>query len=156
MFSNYFKNFLSIFLKKILFRVNLLKIQVFKNIYFVFTIIICICLCNLLSYPIFAEEICHPADTNQDWKITKQEFDAYNKAWSGKKSWPNAPVPIPINYLTRAGYLVTQGEAYHYEDENAPLCWKKGKILKPFDTFTNSIGMTFVLLPSGTFMMGSP
>jgi len=43
-----------------------------------------------------AEELYHPADTNQDWKLTSQEFEAYNTAWRKKQSWPAGPVPIQM------------------------------------------------------------
>jgi len=55
----------------------------------------------------FAEDVPHPADTNKDFKLTTAEFNAYNTAWLKKQSWPEGPSPVPMDYLTRAGFLVT-------------------------------------------------
>ena len=128
----------------------------FLNLQYCSICLFFIILCLFFSYSIYAEEIYHPADINQDWEITQQEFNDYNNAWKQRKTWSIEPYNIPVQYLTRAGYIVTSGGGYHWDKANIPYCWKKGKILKPFDTFTNSIGMTFVLLPSGSFKMGSP
>jgi formylglycine-generating enzyme required for sulfatase activity len=98
-----------------------------------------------------AEEY-HPADTNQDWQITTQEFQAYNQAWQQNKSWPEGPVPIPLSDLTRAAYLLSHGGDYSY-DESASGALRWVIVIKPL---TNSIGMIFVYIAPGTFMMGSP
>ena len=99
-----------------------------------------------------AEDQYHPADTNHDWKITAQEFQAYNQAWQQKQSWPEGPVPILMDDVTRAGYLVSFGEYYFYdESKSGALQWISG--IKPK---TNFLDMTFVYIPPGTFMMGSP
>jgi len=67
----------------------------------------------------------HPADINQDWEISGQEFDVYNKAWKNKESWPLEPNPIPMDYVTRAGFIMTAGQRYKYDDtkENT-LIWQ--------------------------------
>ena len=72
-----------------------------------------------------AQENFHPADTNQDWKISGQEFDAYNKAWQNKENWPVEPNPIPMDYVTRAGFIMSGGQRYKYDDtkENT-LIWQ--------------------------------
>jgi len=100
-----------------------------------------------------AQDNFHPADTNQDWKINGQEFDAYNKAWKNKDSWPVGSNPIPMDYVTRAGFLFSVAEDYYFdESQSGSLRWKGNK----FKSITNSIGMTFSYIPPGTFMMGSP
>ena len=72
-----------------------------------------------------AQDNFHPADTNQDWKISGQEFDAYNKAWQNKENWPVEPNPIPMDYVTRAGYIMSKGQRYKYDEtkENT-LIWQ--------------------------------
>jgi formylglycine-generating enzyme required for sulfatase activity len=100
----------------------------------------------------YAEEGFHPADTNQDWQITAQEFQAYNQAWQQNQSWPQGTVPIPLTDLTRAAYLLSNGGNYFYDDSKTDaLRWVSGT--KPI---TNTLGMTFVYIAPGTFMMGSP
>ena len=32
----------------------------------------------------YSQGIFHPADKNQDWKISPQEFETYNNAWKNK------------------------------------------------------------------------
>jgi hypothetical protein len=72
-----------------------------------------------------AQDNFHPADTNQDWKISGIEFDAYNKAWQNKENWPVGPNPIPMDYVTRAGFLMSGGQRYKYDNtkENT-LTWQ--------------------------------
>ncbi|ETR65200.1 MAG: hypothetical protein OMM_14648, partial [Candidatus Magnetoglobus multicellularis str. Araruama] len=98
----------------------------------------------------YAEEAFHPADTNQDWQISAQEFQAYNQAWQQNQSWPHGTVPIPLTDLTRAAFLLSNGGNYFYDDSKTDaLRWVSGK--KPI---TNTLGMTFVDIAPGTFMMG--
>jgi hypothetical protein len=75
----------------------------------------------------------HPADTNAAFVITAAEFNAYAAAWKNGLSWALAPAsapnpnPIPANYLTRAGYLMTNGPAYHNDGSARPTNWKPGQ-----------------------------
>ena len=72
----------------------------------------------------------HPADTNGTFVITAGEFAAYAAAWKSGQSWTNAPPsapnpnPIPANYVTRAGYLMTNGGAYTNDGSARPTNWK--------------------------------
>ena len=66
----------------------------------------------------------HPADTDNNFVITPAEFYAYAAAWQNGQTWTNAPNPIPANYLTRAGYLMTNGGAYYNNGSARPLNWK--------------------------------
>ncbi len=67
----------------------------------------------------------HPADTNQAWTITAGEFAAYAAAWKSGQGWSNAPPnPIPANYVTRAGFLMTNGGAYYNDGSTRPVNWK--------------------------------
>jgi hypothetical protein len=72
----------------------------------------------------------HPADTNATFVITGGEFNAYAAAWKAGQSWTNAPAsapnpnPIPANYLTRAGYLLSNGGAYTNDGSARPTNWK--------------------------------
>jgi hypothetical protein len=70
----------------------------------------------------------HPADNNpQDWRISIAEVTAYGNCWKTGCTWPNPPNPVPIEYVTRAGYLWKNGEVYHYDPAQAcPSCWVPG------------------------------
>jgi formylglycine-generating enzyme required for sulfatase activity len=110
-------------------------------------------LITLLIFPgiMSAQEIFHPADTNQDKKLSKQEFDTYNQAWQNKQTWKNSN-RIKMDDVTRAGYLFSFGEDYYFdENETKSLQWKSKRGI-----ITNSIGMNFVYIFPGTFIMGSP
>jgi len=78
----------------------------------------------------FSQDNFHPADTNHDWRITGHEFDAYNNAWRNKEKWPEDPNPIPMDYVTRAGYLVSSGQKYKYDEtkENT-LIWQHAPLM---------------------------
>ena len=126
----------------------------------------------------------HPADTNKDWQISYEEFQAYDTAWKYNKDWPEAPNPIPGLYAARAGFLYKTGNCYNVGNADAPLKWDSDRdcdrsvdsidecpdnpnkmlsgicgcnleegICRPY---TNSIGMNFVYIKAGKFMMGSP
>jgi hypothetical protein len=65
----------------------------------------------------------HPADTNRSATILIGEMTAYGAAWKSGSTWSVGPVPIPISYITRAGYLWKGGEAYHYDRTVDPTIW---------------------------------
>ena len=74
----------------------------------------------------------HPADTNGASRITINEVTAYGAAWQQGSNWPIPPNPIPINYVTRAGYLWRNGECYSYDASSSPpLCWVSTPCPKP-------------------------
>jgi len=140
----------------------------------------------MLLYPFTGQTTSyHPADTNQDWQISLEEFNAYNTAWRNSTDWPKAPAAIPDNYVVRAGYLHKKARCYHETTGNPPMQWDSDQDCDqmvdfedacPNDPnkiepgycgcgiseddcnphFTNSIGMTFVSIKPGTFLMGSP
>ena len=68
---------------------------------------------------------CHPADVNNDWVITLDEVTNYAASWKAGASWPKAPNPIHIDYVTRCGYL-QKLHAGKYENKGGgkPLCWE--------------------------------
>ena len=68
----------------------------------------------------------HPADTNASFVITPGEYYAYAAAWKAGQSWTNGPNPISADYVTRAGYLMTNGGAYHNDGSARPVNWKVG------------------------------
>ncbi len=72
----------------------------------------------------FTTNVFHPADVNGDWVISPAEFNAYALAWKNAQPWTNGPSPISANYLTRAGYLMTNGGAYHNDGSARPVNWK--------------------------------
>ena len=65
----------------------------------------------------------HPADTNGDNEISKDEFDAYNAAWRGNAVWESAPSIIPIDFVSRAGYLLQSGGKYENIGVGKPATW---------------------------------
>jgi formylglycine-generating enzyme required for sulfatase activity len=136
----------------------------------------------IINLPVYASTY-HPADTNKDWQISQAEFQAYNTAWKHSQNWPEPPNPIPGLYAARAGYLYKKGNCYHVGNADAPMKWMSdmdcdGSVdiedkcpedpnkIEPglcgcgtpetMCPFTNSLGMSFVKIEPGTFMMGSP
>lgn len=68
----------------------------------------------------------HPADLNPDNSaIDMAELTAYAAAWKEGNAWPAGPVPIPLSYVTRAGFLWKHGEKYTCQPEAGlpPQCW---------------------------------
>jgi hypothetical protein len=65
----------------------------------------------------------HPADSNGDQSISQAEFDAYNTAWRTNDTWPTAPSIIPIDFVTRAGYILQKGGAYKNIGVGKPATW---------------------------------
>lgn len=65
-----------------------------------------------------------PADSNRDFKLVISEVTAYGAAWKRGTVWATLPNPIPIGYVTRAGYLWRSGETYKRDNTLAcPRCW---------------------------------
>jgi hypothetical protein len=62
----------------------------------------------------------HPADTDRDYRMAINEVTAYGSAWKTGQTWPTPPNPIPIEYVTNAGYLWRMGEVYHYDGSVTP------------------------------------
>jgi hypothetical protein len=71
----------------------------------------------------YSPQIIHPADTNKDWKIEAFEFEAYDNAWKNGAEWPGGPNPIPVSFVTRAGYIYVQGGFYQNAGGDEPGCW---------------------------------
>jgi hypothetical protein len=65
----------------------------------------------------------HPADTNGDGAISQNEFEEYNAAWRTNETWPTAPEAIPVDFVTRAGYLLQKGGAYKNIGVGKPATW---------------------------------
>jgi|GEM_PF-553146 len=57
----------------------------------------------------------YPADINFDWHITIEEVTAYAGCWRSGCTWVFSPNPVPIAYVSRAGYLWRIGEAYLHD-----------------------------------------
>ena len=74
----------------------------------------------------FLTAAAHSADTDTNFVLTAAEFSAYAAAWKNGQSWTNGPNPIPANYVTRAGYLMTNGGTYHNDGSARPVNWKTG------------------------------
>ena len=65
----------------------------------------------------------HPADVNGDFRLVIGEVTGYGSAWKRGLTWAVPPVPIPIGYVTRAGYLWRMGETYQRDAGACPACW---------------------------------
>jgi len=68
----------------------------------------------------------HPADLNpSDWTLRIDEMTAYAAAWRTGGTWILPPIPIPIDYVTRAAMLWRGGETYRIDPniEGPPLWW---------------------------------
>lgn len=67
----------------------------------------------------------HPADADKDWRISINEVTAYGAAWRRGNAWPEGPTPIPINYVTRAGYLWRSAMEYRHDPDagNGAAAW---------------------------------
>jgi hypothetical protein len=67
----------------------------------------------------------HPADISpQDARLTVNEVTAYAAAWKSGANWNYEPIQIPIDYVTRAGYLWRAGETYTFNAAfQPPTCW---------------------------------
>ena len=68
----------------------------------------------------------HPADlAPADMRLAIAEVTAYGAGWRRGEPWPVPPVPIPMDYVTRAAFLWRGGECYTVDASvtNAPLCW---------------------------------
>lgn len=62
----------------------------------------------------------HPADTNQDYRVSLAEVTDYANAFAAQTPWPAAPSPIPEAYDRQARFIWQQGERYR-EIRGAPL-----------------------------------
>jgi len=65
----------------------------------------------------------HPADTDGDNSISREEFDAYNLAWRGNDKWTSAPEVITVDFVTRAGFLLQKGGTYKNIGVGKPQTW---------------------------------
>lgn len=68
-----------------------------------------------------------PADTDGSGSLSIEEVTAYAAAWRTGAEWATEPRRIPIEFVTRAGYLWRTGEVYHFvAGQPPPLCWQSG------------------------------
>jgi len=65
----------------------------------------------------------HPADINSDNIITLEEYTTYGDHWRNGYTWTTDPNPIPIDYVTRAGFLLESGGNYKNVGGGKPGCW---------------------------------
>jgi len=65
----------------------------------------------------------HPADINGDQTISQTEFDNYNAAWRTNELWTVAPEVIPVDFVTRAGFLLQKGGTYKNIGVGQPQTW---------------------------------
>ena len=74
----------------------------------------------------FLTAAAHSADTDTNFVLTAAEFSSYASAWKAGQGWTNGPSPISADYVTRAGYLMTNGGTYHNDGSARPVNWKVG------------------------------
>jgi len=85
---------------------------------------------NGISQPVLGDaDICegpkHPADSDENLCLVINEMTAYGSCWKTGCTWPVEPNPIPIGYVTRAGFLWKSGECYHFDGSFAlPESWQ--------------------------------
>ncbi|MCP5115396.1 MAG: YkgJ family cysteine cluster protein, partial [bacterium] len=72
----------------------------------------------------------HPADMSDNWLMEIDEVTAYGAAWKTGATWPRPPNPIPIDYVTNAGFLWKLGEVYHFDPAQDPP-WVPGAAFPP-------------------------
>jgi parallel beta-helix repeat protein/predicted outer membrane repeat protein len=76
----------------------------------------------------FTTNVTHPADISGTFVITATEFNVYAAAWKTGQTWTNGPNPGPnpiqANYVSRGGYLMTNGGAYYNDGSARPVNWK--------------------------------
>ena len=107
----------------------------------------------------------HPADINPaDGRLTIQEVSAYYTAWrNGTNQWnqtlangttvARGPVPIPVEYVTRATFIWERGEKYVLNAKtasSAPLWW-----VPETTAATTSVGDEMASKDSGGALDGS-
>ena len=106
----------------------------------------------------------HPADNNPTNLVLEQaELAAYNTAWSTTEQFPVPPNPIPISYLTRAGFLYALGGSYTFSlaspTPSAPLLWvstnlppaaagSPNSIEQPWSATNSATGLAVSSMPS--------
>jgi hypothetical protein len=80
------------------------------------------CIATVSSDSCIEKCVCtpHPADTNSNYLMAINEVTAYSSAWITGQTWPTPPNPIPIEYVTNAGYLWRMGEVYHCDLTKTP------------------------------------
>ena len=78
------------------------------------------------SVPIDLPLLAHPADgATPNFVLTDIEAGNYAAAWKGGVAWSVGPNPVPVSYVTRAGFLLQSGGAYRYDATvtTAPMYW---------------------------------
>jgi hypothetical protein len=117
--------------------------------------------------PDWLQYLRHPADNAPaDNTITFGEVSAYSTAWKTGQGWPQAPNPIPIGYVARAGNLYLGGGGYVFDSSqataaptnapswratNSPLWWANSVPATP-----PAAGNTVVRSVSAVYQPGTP
>jgi ribosomal protein L35AE/L33A len=98
---------------------------------------------------VISQALLHQADTNGDFRIVIDEITAYGSAWKRGQTWPTPPNPIPISYVTNAGYIWKTAELYHYDPSQTPP-WVPGSFITA-SLMSRSLGVSLSTrdLPNG-------
>jgi len=96
----------------------------------------------------------HPADANMDFRLAIGEMTGYGAAWKRGSAWAVPPVPIPVGFVTRAGYVWRLGEAYRRDEGDCPLCWVPLAAV-PMPLPDALLSLDDILTPRGPWSPGS-
>ncbi len=77
------------------------------------------------TYELIVLPVKHPADLDKNYTLTSEECNLYYSSWLAGEPWKNNPSEIPIEYVTRTGYLLNFGGTYTQDTSipNPPLYW---------------------------------
>lgn len=100
----------------------------------------------------------HPADLNPaDNAISANELTAYAAAWKREQTWPVAPNPIPMDYVTRAAALWKAGESYReVAVAGSARDWANGLPTAPAEADANILPLAGTALRSRAVLASRP
>ena len=103
----------------------------------------------ILGASVIVNAPAHPADrSGTNFIMSVEEVNAYSQAWRKNERWAISPNPIPVNYVTRAGFVYASGGGYalstNYPTPFPPLLWVSTNATTPVEVPSNSgtIGWT--------------
>ncbi len=100
----------------------------------------------------------HPADVDPaDNAISANELTAYAAAWKREQTWPVAPNPIPMDFVTRAAALWKAGESYReVAAAGSARDWANGLPTAPAEADANILPLAGTALRSRAALASKP